>query len=369
MNWTRYKTLIFTGGLTVVVSGALIFWLLSSRGASRDLRDGIRSLESAQSRLVASDPYPSERNVEQLRAEQEKVRERRDEMMQTMREGQIDPPPMGSPSRFVDFVRNEWVPQMLRSAAEAQRGGEAGVVLRDSSFGLQKYFEGELPAAGEVSDLMVRLETLSHLGKLLFESGISELVNLRPVEPETRTDRRRAEPRRGLGAFGQSGPAATEPEEEPADGAERLKAEKERLFESVEYRLEFRVYEDFFWAAINNLLADPNQIVIKRLTVTNGNDKLWPEYLKPAITGAGRAPEARRPAPRAREMSALERELMRLEGGTPEREAAGEETARTALPGLDERRQLTTGGSLLNVVMDVVVHRLKAETPETTEGS
>jgi len=366
MNWTRYKLLIFTGGVTVVVSGVLLFWLLSSAGENEELRSEITRLTSRETTLRAADPYPSKENFEQLQAAQATVAEKRTQLMEAVRERQVNPPQMIR-SRFGDYVKTDLVPGLVQAAKEATRGGEQGVVLKDPAFGLQDYLSGTLPESQEIPRLMVRLETMKHLSTLLFESGISELVRIDKPEEKVPDGAPRA---RGLrGALpGLAGAQPVEAEEEE-DTRSRLEKQADRMFETVEFRMEFRVYEDFFWTVLNNLMADTNQVAIRRLVVTNGNQKIWPDYLEPVMTGVSRSSSNRQEErrDRSRGMTDLERQLNRMAGG--EAPVAEGRDSGAAMAGLQERRQHITGGDLLNVVMDVVVYRLKAETPETNQGS
>ncbi len=369
MNWTRYKLLIISGGITLVLSGVLIFWILSTGKANAEIDQEISTLTQTQDRLTASTPYPSESNLSELIRENERVTEYRNRIMDTIREQQFEVPDIRR-HEFGDYVRGQWVPELRQLARTSVKGGENGVVLQDPSFGLQEYLDGALPEMAQLPKLLLDLQAKAHLSRLLFESGISELMVIQPIEAATRPTERTRTPGTGgpppmMGGAprpARPGQAAAEPQETRSVA----EMEAERLFEWAPFRLEFRVYEDFYWDTLNRLLADPNQIVLTRLAVTNSNQMLWPDYLRPLVTGTTRArPRETRPAPRERggDMLAL---LQGLDRQTPAAESAGPSTA---LPGLSERRMLRVGGDLLNVVMEVKIYRLKPVTPETTQGS
>ena len=149
-----------------------------------------------------------------------------------------------------------------------------------------------------------------------------------------------------------------------AEGSQ-IDKERDRMFDAVSFRLEFRAYEDFFWNVLNGLLADDNQVVITSLAVTNSNELLWPEYLKPVGSSqpARRSRAAPRPARRRQNELA---DLFGMGGEPGELSATLEPQDEVTLAGLEERRQYLVGGDLLRVVMEVKVYRLKPEETETT---
>lgn len=368
MNWTRYKLLIISGGITLVLSGVLIFWILSTRSANAEIDQEISTLKQTQARLTASTPYPSEQNLAELISENEKVTEYRDRIMASIREQQFEVPEINR-SRFGDYVRGQWVPELRELARNSTKGGENGVILRDPAFGLQTYLEGNLPDAPEVPTLMRNLQAKAHLSRMLFESGISELIVITPIEEANRsTDRIRPSgmggPPQGMGGTPPQPGRPTQSLAQSEDTRSIAEKEVERLFEWVPFRLEFRVYEDFYWDTLNRLLADPNQLVLTRLAVTNSNERLWPDYLKPVVSGASRSTPRARPRPAARGSDMLA--LLQGDRETSEEESAGQGPS---LPGLAERRQNSVGSDLLNVVMEIKIYRLKSATSESTQGS
>jgi hypothetical protein len=359
MNWTRYKLLIISGGITLVLSGILVFWIISTGNTNTEIDREIETLKQSQDRLVDSRPYPSERNLAELISENEKVRERRDQIKEVIRNRQFTVPNINR-SRFGDYVRGQWVPELQELARQSVKGGENGVILAEPSFGLQQYLDGVLPEPRRLPSLLLEMEAKAHLSRLLFETGISELLLVQPIME--RPDRPAAPQPSFPGSGAQSGQAPVE----SAETRTSIEAEVERLFEWVPFRLEFRIYEDFFWETLNHLLADPNQIVLTRLALTNSNQLLWPDYLQPRVTGGARSRtrrETARPPDQNSEMMAL---LEMETGATP---AAESPERSMMLPGLSERRQYSVGGDLLNVVMEVKIYRLKPATPESNQGS
>lgn len=346
MNWNRYKVLIISGGLTLLVVGGCIFWIISSSSTRSELDAQVKTTLNRQKRLTSQEPYPSQENLNALLAEQAKVADRRDAIENAMSQGQVQVTPI-SRSRFGDYIKTT-VPELSGQAAAARKGGENGVILRDAEFGLTEYLEGTLPNQNEINRLVVEIETMKHLASLLFTSGISELVRIEPVMVEeeevevVQPSRRR--PSRN--------PRARQPV--VVEEAPDFKVERKRMFEVITFNIEFKAYEDFFWETLNAILADPNQITVSSLSVTNGNTVLWPDYLKPVGQGTKRFTRSQRNANRNADILSL------LQGN--DEEAASQSTD-NALPGLADRRQYDVGGDLLDVVMEVKIYRLKTEEP------
>lgn len=368
MNWTRYKLLIFSGGITVVLAGGLVFWILSTRGASNEVQGQIESLNQQQSRLSSEKPFPSGKNFEQLKAEQAKVVLQRDQLKTLIRQGQLMPIEINR-SRFGDYIKGEYVPGLRSAAKAATKGGEHGVILTDPDFGLTEYLNGALPETAKIPELTLELQTMSHLSTLLFDAGISELVLVKPVDEDEKNPRRRtglpvASPVPGFD-MGMINPMTGMPTTgaAPDEGLSELQKQKNRLFTFKDYRLEFKAYEDFFREAFNRLVSDPNQLVITELYVTNANQDLWPSYLEPVL-GKGQKTPARRDAARAQREPANDLERLLMGAAAP----AEEKETEVQIAGLAERRQNVIGGNLLNVVMVVRVYRLIDETSETEQG-
>lgn len=373
MNWTRYKLLIISGGITVVLAGGLMFWILSTLGESNEVKGEIENLRQQQNRLANEKPFPSKQNFEKLKADQAKVVEQRDQLKKLIREGQLEPVEINR-SRFGDYIKSDFVPGLRTAAKEAKKGGENGVILTDPDFGLTEYLNGALPETSKIPELTLELETVSHLSRLLFEAGISELVQVKTLEESENNPPRGTRPGVSMpmpgfemGAFD---PVTGRPvsASEADDGLSDLEKEKKRMFSFKDYRVEFKAYEDFFREAFNRIVADSNQLVITELYVTNSNEDLWPSYLEPAL-GRGRttANRSARPAARAAREPATELERLLMGASSPGLNAA-EQEQEVQIAGLAERRQNVIGGNLLNVVMVVRVYRLLDETSETEQG-
>ena len=157
MNWTRYKILIISGGLTLLVVGGCIFWILSSSSTRGELEREVQTTLKRQTKLSKESPYPSKDNLEALITEQDKVAERRDQIAAAMLEGQVQVTRI-SRSRFGDYIKTT-VPELKALAEASTKGGESGVILRDEEFGLTEYLEGTLPNQNEINRLVVDHET------------------------------------------------------------------------------------------------------------------------------------------------------------------------------------------------------------------
>jgi hypothetical protein len=372
MNWTRYKLLIISGGITVVLAGGLTFWILSTRGASNEVQSQITNLNQQQSRLSSEKPFPSSKNFEQLKVEQAKVVEQRDQLKALIRQGQLTPIEINR-SRFGDYIKGEYVPGLRSAAKAATKGGEHGVILTDPDFGLTEYLNGALPETTRIPELTLELQTVSHLSRLLFDAGISELMSVKPVVDDEKNPRRRNSPMSpapmpGMN-MGLMNPMTGMPSgAQTDDGLSDLQKEKNRLFSFKDYRVEFKAYEDFFRDAMNSLVADSNQLVITELYVTNASEDLWPTYLE-AVLGKGRQNQARPARTPTRPTREPNNELERLLMGAASSAPTADETENEVqIAGLAERRQNAIGGNLLNVVMVVRVYRLIDETSETEGG-
>jgi hypothetical protein len=367
MNWSRYKLIVISGAATLVISAGLIFWILSSTSASRELEQSVRTLRQQQTRLTSADLYPSEANLEALQEEQQNVRLRRDEILTVIREGQISPQPV-SRSVFGDYV-NDVVPQLRNAAAAATKGGAKGVLLRDPDFGLTEFLEGTLPSQRRINELVVEIETLKHLSTLLFDAGISELISISVVsedaaQAETAGRRpRTASPLNSARSRRRDQAPSSASEDDTEEG--RVIAERERLFEELTFTLEFNAYEDFFWEVLNRILADPNQIVVSSITVTNSNTLLWPDYLQNP-SSAGESRSARRERRETSRRPTPENDLLSMLGGRESTaQEVPEEEAKQA--GLPERQQNLVGGDLLNVILRLNVYRIKPDEAMTTQ--
>ena len=359
MNWARYKVLIISGVLTLLACGGLVFWLISSSSTQKELETKVQTMQRNQTRLTKMELYPSKANLEALLAEQIKVRERHTALLEAIADEQIQVRPI-SRSRFGDYVKDA-VPELQDQAAQATKGGESGVVLRDPEFGLTPYLEGTLPTQNEINRLVVEIETMKHLAGLLFDSGISELVSIAAVveeEEEVEAPNTFAmNARAGRDRRGRRGEASAE-EQAPEVTFE---TERDRMFESVTFEMEFKVYEDFFWQTLNALLADENQIVISSLAITNSNTILWPDYLQTVGEGTERQRRRRRTA-------TPQNDNMPLFAGGEEAEAT-EVAPEVKLPGLLERRKHVVGGDLLDVVLKLNVYRMKPKVAAAGEGA
>jgi len=366
MNWKRYKLLLIAGSISLLLSIALLVWFLQGRSRAADLHSEIQQLGNQRTNLTTQRPFPSQESYAGQTKLRGELEQRRDAIRSTMLAGQINPPDMNR-SRFGDYVRSTVVPPLQALAKASTLGGEHGVILTDPTFGLQNYIDGELPEPGDIPALMARLELMRHVAGLLFTAGISELQAIereRPADPRAggRPPGAPAAPMfatpAGAPAAGPGVPRPGAPVEEVSP-AERLKRQRAEMFEEVTFTLRFRVYEDKFWNVLNAFAADPNQIVIRKLDITNGNESLHPPYLRRSGSGA----QPGRPAataPGRRPTSEMDRRFAMLEalGGGPGMPGEAP-VAAAVLPGLANRRERLTGGEFLEVVMDIVFYRLK----------
>ncbi|MCC5847738.1 MAG: Amuc_1100 family pilus-like protein [Verrucomicrobia bacterium] len=356
MNWKKYKLLIVVGAICVLVSGGLIYWILRSRGQTSQHRDEVTRLQNEKDRLTRGEIYPSPENYGTLREDFELLIERRNALREVILGGQITPPQM-SRARFGDYVRTDLLPAIRDGALAATLGGEHGVTLREPTFGLQRFIDGDLPEPGELPELMLRLELTRQITLDLFESGISELIAFAPKAPATETRRPGTARPAADAMFATRQTQRTTVRQEPAEEPEPA-VSKEALFDQVTFTVSLRVYEDFFWNMLNTLAANENQLVVSNLRMTNGNRELWPAYLRPpAAAGTGERERPATPRPRDAQdrlglLEALERSE-RVDRTTTPTES------RVPLVGLDERRLKTTGGELLFVTFDLIVYRLK----------
>lgn len=354
MNWKRYQLLIIVGSLSLIASVGLLVWMLQQRGQAQELRNEIQMLQQDQSRLTAREPFPSERSFAVQQEKRQQLLQRRDALTAALREGQISPPRI-TQAQFGDYVRGTVVAPLRELARTSTRGGENGVILTDPSFGLQNFIDGQLPATAEIPGLLLRLELMQHFARILFASGISELGGIereRPADP-------RVAPRPAAAAppvFGAPAPQTPAPGIPGAAPERTLRERRDEKFDQVGFTLRFKIYEDKLWDLLNSLAADDNQLVIRRLEVTNANERLHPPFLRRAQAAGGAA--GGRPAQAPREMTDIARRLALLEGGAA---ASPTAAAATVLPGLASRRELLTGGELLDVTMDIVVFRLKPQ--------
>ena len=359
MNWKRYKLLVVAGAICFVITAALVFWLIRARGQLQSAEQEVQRLRNDQTRLTAGDVFPSEESFTQLQEDLNALEERREAFREAILAGQKTPTTLqGGVARFGDYVRNAFIPVLLEAAGAARQGGDRGVLIRDPSFGQQRFIDGELPEAEVLPELLLKLELMRHLSLTMFDAGISELVFIQPrVETEAETRRPGTRPRTPAGtpfaaqdARPTAGPARQEAPEDSGVNAKRAE-----LFETVTFQVRIKVYEDFFWTLMNRFAADDNQLVVQNLRITLDNELLWPTYLQPP---EGRAPTRRTPAraPRGGRDDIAAR-LAEAEG-IP---TAGTGTAEPVAPvaGLGERRQKRTGGDLLDVSFDVIVYRLK----------
>lgn len=364
MNWTRYKLLIISGGITLVLSIGLIFWIFTTRGKNQEVSDRIQNLNRRQSQLFSEKPYPSEKNFERLVSEQAQIREQRNQLKSLIREGQLQPRDI-TRARFGDYIKGPWINTLRTAAESATKGGEDGVILEDEYFSMSKFIEDDdLPETSEIPDLMLDLETISYLSRMLFNEGISELISVKADDPN---QEKAANPNRfaPLGGFAANRAQAEEPADETV--LSDLAQEKERLFNHKDYRIEFKVYEDFFWQLLNEIVSDQNIFVIKELYVTNSNDQLWPSYLEPVVGKRQTRRAARNSRAVRQPANDLERLLMRASDTNDDSRPT--EQKKVKIAGLSERRQNVTGGDLLNVVLVVRNYRLIDETEENEQGS
>lgn len=359
MNWSRYKLLWVTGGVTLVLTGVAVFFWMRAGAQNEELESDIQRLQTDRRTLTGQTPFPSSDSVEALKTEQEKVQALRDELLQTIEEGQLTPPRLAR-TMFADYAR-DLVPRLRRLAKTSTKGGEDGVILQDPEFGLGDYLRGELPEASRIPSLMLELETMSRLAELLFTSGISELVDIEVTEVEEESEGRRAGrlpgalPGRNRSTDRRGAASGEEEEPDPAvQKREQVRKEMERMFTPLVFELRFKVYEDMFWDVMNRLVNDENQFVVRRIHVTNGNANLWPQGVQPAFGSENRQDPSRRDRQPRNE---LEDMLAMMDGGGGT-DPAEEETTEVAIAGITERRQRTTGGELLHVSMRIALYRL-----------
>ena len=364
MNWARYKLLLVSGIASLIVSLGLIFWILSSRAATDELEQSIQTLEQQQERLRSTTPYPSEPNLTALRGEQQNVEDRRDKIKSVIREGQITAEPVRR-SVFGDYV-NDVVPELREAAAASTKGGEDGVIIKDPDFGMTDFLEGTLPPQQQINELVVEIETIKHVALLLFQSGISELITIKTVDEDEaaaeRTPGRRT-------AFGREPTRRTtrqnnQGNEGEQEGLSDVEKERDRLFDAIHLKAEFKVYEDFLWETLNEILADPNQLVITSISITNGNTLLWPDYLKNPYSSAPRA--TNRDTRAATRRTTPENDLLSMLSGEQTETPEPEEDEKMQL-GLPARQQNIVGQDLLNVVMELKAFRLKTEEESATQ--
>lgn len=358
MNWKRYKVLVIGGAISLVLVVLSVLWLVKSKGLQSEQAQEIQSLQTQQSTLGRNKPFPSRSSFEQLERNKKILDEKMAAFQTNILTGQLNPPPMQR-SLFGDYVKRDLVPSVRAAAAKAKKGGEQGVILRQPDLDLGTYVSGALPDQVQIPRLMIQLETMRHLAFLLFDQGISELVALEREAFEKATPGRPQPPVAGLGGTLAGGlrpgrGQATVQAETAPDPEAKIK----ELFDEETYTLKFRAYEANVWNVLNALSADSNQVVIDSVHITNGDNRLWPSYVKP-YPGMTQRTSSRASAPVTRP-SALESLLMGGDASPDEEEPAANSAT---LVGLRAKRELMTGGELLDVVLQLKVYRMKSGEP------
>ncbi|GEM_PF-1067773 len=377
MNWKRYQALIISGVLSLILLLAALFWMRSSMQKARDLDMEIQSLTGEQSRLTGQDLYPSSETVQSLQASKDALQERRDKWILALVDGQAEAPRLNR-SVFGDHVKS--LVERLRAKAKAStKGGENGVILRDRSFGLQDYLEGTLPESTEIPRLVLEMELMEASLNILFDHGISELVDIELTTPEEEAEENAAGNNPAGGMFGSALPGlGARPQfgvqtEEADKGLSEAEIKRDELFSYVDVSMTFRAYEDSLKDILNRVAATPHQVVMRGLEFSNSNAELWPPQTEAGRTGpsvidtntrGGRAPRNR---PRGRQRLDA---LMGMMEGVPGAPDESEEVM-DKLPGLKDRRLMVTqgtGGELINVALDVRIYRYMGEVPDAPDA-
>lgn len=364
MNWKRYKTLIITSSVFLILAIAGLVFYVMGRGQLADLERDISRKDKSIKQLGSSKPVPSQESYMQLQQTLAELVNRADTFSQIITNGQAVIRQQ-DPAGFGDYASGK-IAALLRKATAATDGGEDGVVVRDKTFGLETYLEGVPPQTADVDRLMLQLEYMVQISEVLFGEGISELLSVERTRFEGQQTVSVA-PTGLPTALGAGNNRRNNVPQEPTE-QEKLDAKRKELFVFEKFTVRFRAYERSVIGVLNAIASHPLQMVVTKMELSNGNRRLWPDYQRPS----DKVPELTVFTPAQTVQTTPRGGGERLEifdffdgGNTATTAEEPAEPVATQKVGLAEQREKTTGGELLEVVLEINMYRLKDEQPAT----
>jgi hypothetical protein len=259
---TKQIILLSVAGLLAVilgVSGFLLFRGIREFGREEQALDrAVKTLEN----YYARDPFPSPENEQR---EQDNIRVLQEwfvGLVGALRRGQAEPTPL-TPSNFIRLFSKS--SSELNAMAQAHKTA----VPESFAYGFDRYSaSGVLPAPPDVPRLAQQLAIVDAVGKVLFESGIRELVEVRREEFESAAAGG-ASAAPTVSRFSRFGTTAT------AEGGQRDWTAKPTageltpgaLYTGLRFGFRFRSGEDAVLKVLNALAAQEMFCVVTYLSV------------------------------------------------------------------------------------------------------
>ncbi len=255
MTYRKYMPLVVGGSIALVLLIVAGYLLARFSGeyhrVHADLVSSMRTLE----RLENREPYPAEENVERLRRNRAAMELMLNDLIAELGRGQVEAERMER-AEFPTLIERT----ILRLYDEARAANTR--LPERFTFAFERYALGALPSVDHIPRLTVQVRMVERLCRMLFESGVSEIISVertafdleRPDEPDPTVRRR----------------TAVEPAAPAVRDFTELEPREDRdLYSKERFVLEFFSTDPALWRVLNSMASDDMFVVVKNMELRN----------------------------------------------------------------------------------------------------
>ena len=280
----KHMPLIVGGVVVAVLSAAIGFLTFQAKGSYAEQVEALDGAQNKLKKLSGRPVFPSEANVELMGKQLETYEGYLDGLFGAMRAGQKH---LETPDR--DGFRQLLDQTMSRLFNMAKENGVT--VPANFWFGFQLYAGGNPPAEEDLGRLADQLKSVAALCEILYQAGISEVVEVERAVFEKTAQAIAAAPAeeesRGRRSRGRGEPEAEAPK--PTD----LYQDPGGLFTKERYVLAYRAKDEVNWKVLDlfSKIGTP-YVVVTKLEIVNA---ARPAVLAPRPEGGPLQPGGARP--------------------------------------------------------------------------
>ncbi|MBN1269254.1 MAG: Amuc_1100 family pilus-like protein [Kiritimatiellae bacterium] len=257
MNLRKHMGLVVGGGITLVLLIVAVGLLLRVRKTYTTVNAELQMRTQRLNALNQRDPFPSEENVKLAAQKLEDLKLFFTNLTTALQSGQVEPVQM-EPAEFPPLLERTARELRARAATPTAR-----VKLPDRfAFGFERYLLGNLPAEADIPRLVIQLKTVESICSMLFESRVSEVMEVRRTVFEQREDTRETEAPvdlRRRRVVSSQAPDISAPPEVEAEG----------LYGRERFELRFVARETALWELLNRMAGSSAFIVVVDLQLAN----------------------------------------------------------------------------------------------------
>jgi hypothetical protein len=302
MNWKKYQSLLIGGGILLALIIAATVFLFKLKGGYEKTQGLLETKLNQVSQLNSKKPFPSPENARKIQEQVEELENIFGKKLNEKLDDQIEEVPV-SGDDFIPYLRDliqsissrnpkvsvianatEKEPSEIEGEpAEEPSENEASLtrVAQNFDFGFPVYLDlGTPPPTNYIPRLTVQLQTVREVCNVLYDAGISELVEVTREEFETGSGRKSRRMGYSEGELRSGRPDTSE----GMEGELAAEDESLGLYTTEKLEVVFQADEGAVWEALSLLANAKAPIQVTKLYVENQNVDIKPEFAKAATS-------------------------------------------------------------------------------------